>query len=501
MSGHIQPGVELAEELKDSDARMAAEFARVAQSDLQFDHGRREWFVRDETTNIFRRDGSGAAARKLQTFVEDVMFERITQAGRGRDLDAARRVVRRDLSASSLRRNLELATTQQPLANDGTAWNLNSQALATVSGQLIDLSNGSVRPVEPNDRVTITTAVPFDASVRCDRWRRFIREIANDDAELETLIRRALGYTITADISEQVFFVNIGTGSNGKSTLQEQMAFILGSYARALPFSILRQDRDARGVQAELAQLPGVRFAPASEVSENVHVDEGRLKSFTGGDTVSAAHKFGRPFTFRPVFKLWLSLNHRPRVSDRSHGFWRRTVLIPFERTFDIDKTLEPQLRDEAPGILAWLVEAALEWRQHGLPRPAAAEVAKTDWRDSEDVIGQWAAFALVAAPAGRLGATTAYDAFVAWANAERMAERDRPGRRTFGEWMSEKFTKTRTKTGFVYAATLVQGEGLDRQSGNSPHACAREEGYRKPFTTIHPTPALQHPKEVRRAR
>jgi putative DNA primase/helicase len=312
----------------------------------------------------------------------------------------------------------------------------------------------------------MTTGVPLDVSVSCDRWRQFIAEIADDDAERAELLRLALGYSLTADVSEQVFFVLLGSGANGKSTLVETVAAVVGDYAGLLPSSVLTRDRDARAVQAEIAQLPGVRFARASELAENKYLDEGRIKALTGGDPISCAHKFGRPFRYRPSFKLWLAVNHRPRVSDRSYGFWRRAILVPLTRRFGIDKTLGRRLRDEAPGVLAWLVEAAMDWQRVGLSRPASVESAGHEWRENEDLIGQWAEVALEAHADGRLGAANAYDAFAKWSQSEHFSDHERPGRRLFGEWLAERFARDKDKKGRFYRARLVEGGGIGPRSG-----------------------------------
>lgn len=475
------------DELKDTDASLVAGFALDHADRLQYDHQIGGWMVYRH--GIWRRDTSAEAIRTFQGWLETRAFDRVAAAASARSLEAIRRAVRRDLSAPAIRRNVELAQSQQLLANDGTTWNADPLVVGTSAGQVVDLRAGTAREAQPGDRLTMSTGAAFDATARCDRWRQFVREIADDDERAE-LLRLALGYSLTADLSEQVFFVLLGPGANGKSTLLEMMAFVVGDYAGLLPFSVLTRDRDARAVQAEIAQLPGVRFGRASELRENAFLDEGRIKALTGGDPITAAHKFGRPFTFRPAFKLWLGLNHRPRVSDRSHGFWRRAVLVPFTRTFAVDKTLERTLRNEAPGILAWLVEAAMDWRRIGLPRPTIVEQAAQEWRSSEDLIGQWADAALVVDPDGRLGAAAAYEAFKAWADAEHLADRERPGRRTFGEWLSERFERGKGRTGWYYRVRVVTGDGLDPQSGNFPYARAGGELSQTPVT-----PVTRHPE------
>lgn len=475
------------DELNDTDSALVAAFAFDHADRLRFDYRQNGWIV--YRAGIWRRDTSAEAVRLFQSWRETRAFDQVAAAASKRDLESVRRAVRRDLSAHAIRRNVDLAATQVLLATAGDDWNADPLVLGTADGCLVDLATGGRRPATPGDRLTMTTAVSVDAAVRCDRWRRFIGEIADDDPERAELLRLALGYSLTGDLSEQVFFVNLGAGANGKTTMLETVAFVVGDYAGLLPFSALTRDRDSRAVQAEIAQLPGVRFVRASELREGVYLDEGRIKSVTGGDPVSAAHKYGRPFTFRPTFKLWMGVNHRPRVTDRGHGFWRRAILIPFTRTFPIDKSLEVTLRDEAPGILAWLIEAAMDWRRMGLPRPAIVEDAAKDWRASEDLIGQWADDALVADSKARLGATDAFVAFQSWAEAEKLTEKERPGRRTFGEWMGERFERDKDKRGFFYRARLVTGDESEARSGNFPPTRAREESFPNKGLTRHPSP------------
>lgn len=466
------------DELRDTDTAIAAAFALDHADRLQFDHRRRGWMVCDPASSVWRPDDAAIARQFLQEWLEQRAFDQVSAATSKRDLQGVRAAVRRPLTWRGMRDLLELATHQRPLAMTGAEWDADPHILATSGGQLIDLKTGGCRPLTPGDRVSRACAVSVDVTARCDRFRQFVPEIMADDRDLVALLRAALGYTITGAIDEQVFFIAIGIGANGKSTLMELLAYLLGGLAGVLPFGTLTRDRDSRAVQAEIAELPGTRFVRASEVREGVHLDEGRLKSLTGGDPISAARKFGHPFVFRPAFKLWLGVNHRPRVTDRSHGFWRRAVPIPFGRSFPIDKRLEGQLRDEAPAILAWLVEAAFDWYRSGLPRPAAAEAARDSWRESEDVIGQWADFALAEAPGARLKASTAFEAFSAWATSEGLSERERPSRRVFGEWLAMRFKAGRSSTARFYEAQLVTCDASDTSSGN----LSSTRAYREPL-------------------
>lgn len=461
------------DELSDTQVALAASFALEHQDILKYEHRTGRWLICDPVSHVWRYDETGEHTRLLQSFLETQVFDQAALAASRHDLNALRAVAKKSLSAHGVRDVRELTKHQEGIACAGDEWDRDPWVIADAAGTLVDLRNGGRRPLRPNDRIRRACAVQIDTAARCDRFRKFVTEICNGDDELVKLLTASLGYSLTGDISEQVFFVAVGAGANGKSTLLELVAYILGYLSGLLPFSTLMRDRNTGAVQAEVADLPGTRFVRASEVREGAHLDEGRIKSLTGGDPISAARKFGHPFTFRPEFKLWLGVNHRPRVSDRSHGFWRRAVLIPFSRTFPGDKRLEQQLRDEAPGILAWLVEAALDWQREGLPRPAASEDARRSWRETEDVIGQWASCSLVADEASQIGAADAFKAFSAWADAQGLSDRERPNHRTFGEWMASHFKGRKTRTGRFYEARLasVTDDGSDGQDAAEQNA------------------------------
>jgi putative DNA primase/helicase len=108
----------------------------------------------------------------------------------------------------------------------------------------------------------------------------------------------------------------------------------LGTYAANLPFSAF--ELAARSaISNDVATLPGKRFVTAIETDESTRLNEARIKALTGGDIVTARSLYREFFDFRPAAKFWLAFNHRPVVTDDSHGFWRRVHLILFLRQFD----------------------------------------------------------------------------------------------------------------------------------------------------------------------
>jgi putative DNA primase/helicase len=79
------------------------------------------------------------------------------------------------------------------------------------------------------------------------------------------------------------------------------------------------------------------------------------------GDSITAERKFKDPFTFRPHTTLCFSCNKLPRSRDKTYGFYKRLIIIPFERTFTGDEQ-DPVLREQLirPEELSGILNRAL---------------------------------------------------------------------------------------------------------------------------------------------
>src|SRR5215208_5766431 len=110
----------------------------------------------------------------------------------------------------------------------------------------------------------------------------------------------------------------------------------------------------------------------------------------TGNDTISARAPYGKPFSYRPQFKLWLSTNHKPEIPEGSEAIRDRLRLIPFNQRFDVkkaDKRLPQKLREELPGVLLWAVQGCVDWYRDGLGSAPAVEAATQAYRSETNVL------------------------------------------------------------------------------------------------------------------
>ena len=84
----------------------------------------------------------------------------------------------------------------------------------------------------------------------------------------------------------------------------------------------------------------------------------------------------------------WLDANERPQIRSTDSSVWERLKPIPFEfpiRPEEIDKGLPHRLRNEAPGILVWMVQGCLLWCSEGLGEILDVAEARKAWREECD--------------------------------------------------------------------------------------------------------------------
>jgi putative DNA primase/helicase len=354
---------------------------------------------------------------------------------------------------------LKIAEVLLPIADEGEGWDSDPWLLGTADG-VVELKSGTLRHGKPEDRITMSTSVPFNEGATCPRWLTFLDEIFRGDGSLIDFIWRAIGYTLTGLTFEQVLFICFGQGANGKTVFLNVLRRILGDYAYNTPFSTFELNQRAT-IPSDLAALSCKRFVTASETGEASRLNEQRVKAVSGGDPITARALYGHFFTYTPAMKIWLLVNHRPRVTDDTYGFWRRVRLIPFTRQFttDADRNLEEKLMTEATGILTWAILGCLEWQARGLEPPKTVTAATDEYRQEADPLGEFFQECCLMSPESWTQSAVLYRAYCDWCNRVGMKEREQLTLAAFGRRMGAKFKKERRGTGIVYRGVGVKSE------------------------------------------
>ena len=306
----------------------------------------------------------------------------------------------------------EIQVTFDQFDRDG--WLLN-----TASGT-IDLKSGKKHKHRRADLITKLTQTEYRERAQCPTWLQFLNDIFEGNQELIAFIKRAVGYSLTGQSTEQCLFILYGHGANGKSVFLNTIRFVLGDYAgTALVKSFIQKQNDSSQANNDLAMLAGKRFVAAIETNKGQRIDEALIKAVTHGDPIQARFLYSEFFEFKPTFKLWFGVNHKPDIPGTDLGIWRSIRLVPFNRTFapqEQDKTLETRLMAEAEGILLWAIEGCLEWQESGLNPPDVVLAAVEDYRQEQDLLGQYIKDRCIEGKAYQVKASELYKDYLSWA-------------------------------------------------------------------------------------
>ncbi len=204
---------------------------------------------------------------------------------------------------------------------DADPWKLN------VLNGTVDLRTRELLPHSRADLIIKIAPVEYDPNAKAPVFQAFLEQVLPSEA-LRKFVQKAIGYSLTGDVSEQVLFFLHGTGANGKTTLMNVVLGLTGDYGKQAAPDLLV----AKGTThpTELADLFGARCVASTEVEDGRKLAENLTKQLTGGDRIKARYMRQDFWEFDPTHKIWLSANHKPEVRGTDYAIWRRIKLIPF---------------------------------------------------------------------------------------------------------------------------------------------------------------------------
>lgn len=269
--------------------------------------------------------------------------------------------------------------------------------LNTPSG-IIDLRTGRLHPADRTHLHTRSTAVGPDFDRRGEVFDRFLDDTFGDDIDLRTYVQRLVGAAAIGTVLEQILPFAHGDGADGKSTLFGAIMYTLGigttGYSIAASTDLLLQ-RPHADHPTELAQLAGARLVVCSELDEGQRFAEARLKLLTSPDIIPARFMHGNWFSFRPSHSLFLLGNHRPAATSGGPALWRRLRLLPFTRSVPEERQdphLPERLQQEAPAVLAWIVQGAVAYLRDGTGEPDTVRAATAAYATEQDSVAGFVA-------------------------------------------------------------------------------------------------------------
>ncbi len=272
-------------------------------------------------------------------------------------------------------------------------WERPPHDVVNVKNGLLGVATRVLRRHSPEFLSPVQIAATYDANARCPAIDRFCDEVLPDDAQ--HILGEIAAWLMLPETSIQKAVLLIGEGANGKSvflTLLED--FLSEQNVSSVTLHKIEMDKFAAsrlvGKLANIcADLPTAALSGTS-----------MFKALTGGDIINAERKFQSSFEYRPYARLVFSANTPPRSDDATPGFFRRWLVIPFNRrTFDEnDPARVPSaiLRErlstasELSGLLNRALDAVPQIRSGALRESVSMRDAWQEFRSTTDPLAVW---------------------------------------------------------------------------------------------------------------
>ncbi|WP_185634275.1 phage/plasmid primase, P4 family [Burkholderia contaminans] len=396
-----------------TEVEFANLFVATYKGQVAFDHSTSTWWVFDD---IWKK-AQHLALRHCKAMVEAQieMVRGVRSEKQGSHLSA----LQRQATASSLAAILRHAALDADIETSGSRFDTDPDLLGVENG-VIELVTGQHRRARPDDFITQRCGAAYDAEAECPEFVRFIDSITEGDKEFARYIQRAFGYSTFGHTREQVFFLIIGPGGNGKGVLLRAITKALGNYGKTVAPNLLQRAyaSNPNSPSPAVMALKGARLYACTEFDGQKRFDEAFVKQLSGSDVLTGRSNFGEQETFTPVGKLWLSLNADPEIAYDNTAMWRRIRVIPLMRRFngeDCDPDLDAKLANELPGILNWLIEGARQYHTHKLGMCSKVKRATEQLRTRSDTVRSWlTSCCTVRGDAPIQGASDVYRSYVA---------------------------------------------------------------------------------------
>lgn len=213
-------------------------------------------------------------------------------------------------------------------------------------------TTGGLVPHAPSHLATYGSTVNYNEDAECPSFLTFLGELFDYEATVQ-FVQEWFGYTLSCSHQANAFLIGVGAGANGKSTLFDVLAQLVGiENVSSAPLSNFNSEFG-------LEPLIGKKLNLATE-SDVEAFKTGKLKALTAGEDISVNRKNKMEITTKLPTKLVFLMNELPLLSDDSFGFERRLLILPFDKTFlphEQDKDLPKKLSNELDGILSWSLE------------------------------------------------------------------------------------------------------------------------------------------------
>lgn len=293
------------------------------------------------------------------------------------------------------------------------AVNSNGDVTGVTNGVLeVVEDNIYFRPGERQDYITMVTNVPviteFDDNhplvIEVIEW---LEKVFPDKTLYKHFMKFASSLFISGN-NDKIFAIWTGGGNNSKSMLVKLFESVWGSYCIKFPMSLVT-DNSGRSSNAtpELARAKDTRIAFLDESDDEVSLKKDIIKRLTGGDSFFARMLHDNGGDVKSTFKLVMSCNNPPGITNGDNATKERLNYMPFLSTwsnnapddeeeqkeqnlFKKDPNFSKKIPTLAPAFLWLCMQYFPIYKKEGIANPdIVKQHTEKYWKDN-DIFSQF---------------------------------------------------------------------------------------------------------------
>ena len=256
----------------------------------------------------------------------------------------------------------------------------------------LDIRSGKCLEFDPNIIEFGRIPVVYDPSAYCADLDKMLNRVFLGDREVINLFEEMLGAVLLKHNRYQKAFLFCGRGSNGKSTILDLVKTFLGLGN----YSTLSLEEVTGRFNKILLEH---KYANIGDDIDNVVMkDTGTLKKMIAGNSITVENKGEKGYTTDLYATHIYSANEIPRSFDKTDGFYRRWLIIPFNAKFSADdEDYDPMIGDKItePIALSYLLNISIRGAQRLIKKghftePQSVKDALEAYKSDNSTVLSW---------------------------------------------------------------------------------------------------------------
>lgn len=217
---------------------------------------------------------------------------------------------------------------------------------------VLELSTGKTMAPSPEFGITYKVPHIYQEDAKCPKWDAFLEDICEGDGHKIRLLNEFGAYTLFSSQSWLTkALVLVGDGANGKTVYIKALTNVVGVENTMSIRMKMLESQDAPVL------LENKLLNACGEVSKNSLKDSSCLKELVEGGWTTGRLQYERSRSVFLFAKFIFACNEAPTINDKSHGLYRRLLVINLNKRYEYGVNANPylsqELAEETPGIIA----------------------------------------------------------------------------------------------------------------------------------------------------